>query len=99
MRTSLFETVNMGEHQELQSATGWTEKRSAVVGYHWLKLQKMHDQNMISKKQDVPCQGNMEYNWMYRGEEGHWISLVGKNAKIGQTEIRKKETETRICAL
>ena len=84
LRTSLFENANMGKNQELQSATGWTEKRSAVVGYHWLKLQKKHDQNMILKKQDVPCQGNMEHNWIYGGEEGHWrISLVGKKAKIG----------------
>ena len=41
LRTSLVENANMGEHQELQSATGWTENLSVVLGHHWLKLQKM----------------------------------------------------------
>ena len=60
-------------------------------------------QKMIWKTQDVPCQGNMEHNWIYGGEEGHWrISLVGKKSENrinGYTKIRKKETETPICAL
>ena len=89
LRTSLVENANMGEHQELQSATGWTEKRSAVVGYHCTWSCK-NAKNARDKKKDlknpvlqyVPCQGNMEHNWMYGGEEGHWrISLVRKKKK------------------
>ena len=102
------------EEEQFEDFTGWKCKHggtSRITKRNWLDgepecssrtslIEVAKNANkMIWKTQDVPCQGNMEYNWMYRGEEGHWISLVGKNAKIGQTEIRKKETETRICAL
>ena len=63
MRTSLGENANMGEQQKLQSPTGWTEKRSAVVGYHWLKLKK----NTIRKRFEKPRMFRAKEIWSTSG--------------------------------
>ena len=50
----------------------------------------------ITVLQYVPCQGNMEHNWMYGGEEGHWrISLVGK--KKNRTNRNTNKKRNRNC--
>lgn len=63
------------------------EECSCRISLH-LKLQKCkkctRQKNDLKNPvlQYVPCQGNMEHNWMYGGEEGHWrISLVRKKKK------------------
>ena len=44
----------------------------------------------------------MEHNWINRGEEGHWISLVGKKKnknRINGNTRKKRNRKSNMCVV